>query len=313
MKHNVLFLLTLVFMLSFYSHAQRGVRIAYIDTEYILENVPEYQEATTQLEDKAQKWKNEIQSKLTTVEQKRKDLSNEKALRAIIQQLKPDIIVNAAAYTAVDKAETEAEKAFEINATGAKNLAQVCNDHDAILIHVSTDFVFDGEKNEPYTETDVANPISVYGASKLQGEVEIQKGLKEHFIIRTSWLYSEYGNNFMKTMLLLAETRDEISVVSDQIGTPTYAGDLAEIIIQIINTKTEKQKTILDMKEDIQMCFACSEISSFKPNFKCKRPYLNVVRGILRKQGYSFISTDIDIKINDVVKRTKKYIILRNN
>ena len=148
--------------------------------------------------------------------------------------------INCAAYTAVDKAETEAEKAFEINATGAKNLAQVCNDHAAILIHVSTDFVFDGEKNEPYTETDAANPISVYGASKLQGEVEIQQALKEYFIIRTSWLYSEYGNNFMKTMLRLAETRDGISVVSDQIGTPTYAGDLAEIIIQIINTKTEK-------------------------------------------------------------------------
>ena len=151
-----------------------------------------------------------------------------------------DYCINCAAYTAVDKAETEAEKAFEINATGAKNLAQVCNDHDAILIHVSTDFVFDGEKNEPYTETDAANPISVYGASKLQGEVEIQQALKGHFIIRTSWLYSEYGNNFMKTMLRLAETRDGISVVSDQIGTPTYAGDLAEIIIQIINTKTEK-------------------------------------------------------------------------
>ena len=151
-----------------------------------------------------------------------------------------DYCINCAAYTAVDKAETEAEKAFEINATGAKNLAQVCNDHDAILIHVSTDFVFDGEKNEPYTETDAANPISVYGASKLQGEVEIQQALKEYFIIRTSWLYSEYGNNFMKTMLRLAETRDGISVVSDQIGTPTYAGDLAEIIIQIINTKTEK-------------------------------------------------------------------------
>jgi len=151
-----------------------------------------------------------------------------------------DYCINCAAYTAVDKAETEVEKAFEINATGAKNLAHVCNDHGAVLIHVSTDFVFDGENNEPYTETDVVNPISVYGDSKLQGEVEIQQALKEHFIIRTSWLYSEYGNNFMKTMLRLAETRDEISVVSDQIGTPTYAGDLAEIIIQIINTKTQK-------------------------------------------------------------------------
>jgi len=150
---------------------------------------------------------------------------------------KIDYCINCAAYTAVDKAESEVEKAFEINATGPKNLAQVCSEFDTILIQISTDFVFDGEKTEPYVETDVANPISVYGASKLKGEVEIQKILKEHFIIRTSWLYSEHGNNFMKTMLRLAETHDEISVVSDQIGTPTYAGDLADVILKIINSK----------------------------------------------------------------------------
>ena len=108
---------------------------------------------------------------------------------------------------------------------------------DAILIQVSTDFVFDGEKNEPYTETDVAKPISVYGASKLQGEIEIKQILETYFILRTSWLYSEHGANFMKTMLRLAETRDEISVVSDQIGTPTYAGDLADVILKIISSK----------------------------------------------------------------------------
>jgi dTDP-4-dehydrorhamnose reductase len=147
-----------------------------------------------------------------------------------------DYCVNCAAYTAVDKAETEADKAFEINVIGAKNLALACNEQGAILIHISTDFVFDGEKNLLYTETDVAKPISVYGASKLQGEVEIQQILKEHFIIRTAWLYSEYGQNFMKTMLRLAETRDEISVVSDQFGTPTYAGDLAEVILKIVNS-----------------------------------------------------------------------------
>ena len=150
---------------------------------------------------------------------------------------KIDYCINCAAYTAVDKAESDVEKAFEINATGPKNLAQVCSEFDTILIQVSTDFVFDGEKTEPYVETDVANPISVYGASKLQGEVEIKKIFKKHFIIRTSWLYSEHGNNFMKTMLRLAETRDEISVVSDQIGTPTYAGDLAEVILKIVRSK----------------------------------------------------------------------------
>ena len=145
--------------------------------------------------------------------------------------------INCAAYTAVDKAESDADKAFEINANGAKNLAVACREFDAILIQISTDFVFDGEKKEPYTETDVAKPISVYGASKLQGEIEIKQTLETYFIIRTSWLYSEHGNNFMKTMLKLAETRDEISVVSDQIGTPTYAGDLADVILKIISSK----------------------------------------------------------------------------
>jgi dTDP-4-dehydrorhamnose reductase len=150
---------------------------------------------------------------------------------------KIDYCINCAAYTAVDKAESDAEKAFEINANGAKNLALVCDEQGAVLIHVSTDFVFDGDKTEPYIETDIPKPISVYGASKLKGEVEIQKTFEKHFIIRTSWLYSEHGTNFMKTMLRLAETRDEISVVSDQIGTPTYAGDLADVILKIISSK----------------------------------------------------------------------------
>jgi dTDP-4-dehydrorhamnose reductase len=150
---------------------------------------------------------------------------------------KIDYCINCAAYTAVDKAESDVEKAFEINANGAKNLAIACSEFDAILIQISTDFVFDGEKKEPYTETDVAKPISVYGASKLQGEIEIKQTLETYFILRTSWLYSEHGANFMKTMLKLAETRDEISVVSDQIGTPTYAGDLADVILKIISSK----------------------------------------------------------------------------
>ena len=151
---------------------------------------------------------------------------------------KIDYCINCAAYTAVDKAESDVEKAFEINANGAKNLAIACREFDAILIQISTDFVFDGEKKEPYTETDVAKPISVYGASKAtRGELKLQQTLETYFILRTSWLYSEHGANFMKTMLRLAETRDEISVVSDQIGTPTYAGDLADVILKIISSK----------------------------------------------------------------------------
>ena len=150
---------------------------------------------------------------------------------------KIDYCINCAAYTAVDKAESDADKAFEINATGAKNLAIACHEFDAVLIQISTDFVFDGEKREPYVETDLPNPISVYGASKLQGEVEVKQRLEKYFIFRTSWLYSEHGSNFMKTVLRLAETRDEISVVSDQIGTPTYAGDLAKMILNIVSSK----------------------------------------------------------------------------
>ena len=227
-----------------------------------------------------------------------------------------DYCINCAAYTAVDKAETEAEKAFEINATGAKNLAHVCNDHGAVLIHVSTDFVFDGEKNEPYTETDAANPISVYGASKLQGEVEIQQALKEYFIIRTSWLYSEYGNNFMKTMLRLAETRDGISVVSDQIGTPTYAGDLAEIIIQIINTKTEKYGIYHYSNEGVASWFEFAKeifkltknkikvnpIPSIEYLTPAKRPQFSVL-------DKAKIKTDLQIKIPFWRDSLKKVIL----
>ena len=168
------------------------------------------------------------------------DICNLKQLDSFFKSnIKIDYCINCAAYTAVDKAETDVDKAFEINATGAKNLALACKEQGVILIHISTDFVFDGQKTEPYKETDIPNPINVYGASKLKGEVEIQKTLENYFIIRTSWLYSEHGNNFMKTMLKLSETRDEISVVSDQIGSPTYAGDLAEVILNIINSNNK--------------------------------------------------------------------------
>lgn len=169
------------------------------------------------------------------------DVTNLNRVKAFFESnQKIEYCINCAAYTAVDQAETEIDKAFEINARGARNLALACKEHRAVLIHVSTDFVFDGKKANPYIEEDETNPISVYGASKQQGEVEIQNLLETHFIIRTSWLYSEYGQNFVKTMLRLAETRDEIGVVNDQIGSPTYAGDLAEVIIQIINTKSKE-------------------------------------------------------------------------
>lgn len=153
---------------------------------------------------------------------------------SVFEKYKPQFCINAAAYTAVDKAETESEKAYAINVTGAQNLASVCKAHNTVLLHVSTDFVFDGIANQPYSEGAVPNTTGVYGITKLQGEQAIQNTLEKHFIIRTSWVYSQFANNFMKTMLRLASERESLSVVSDQIGTPTNAVDLAECILNII-------------------------------------------------------------------------------
>jgi len=150
---------------------------------------------------------------------------------------KYDYCINCAAYTAVDKAESDKENAYLVNAEAVRYLAEACKTNNTILIHISTDFVFDGAKGTPYTETDLPNPLNVYGASKLKGEQYVQQILKKYFIIRTSWVYSEYGHNFVKTMLRLGAEKDEINVVNDQIGSPTYAGDLAEVILKIIHKK----------------------------------------------------------------------------
>lgn len=150
------------------------------------------------------------------------------------EEIKPDYCINAAAYTAVDKAESEVENATLINVTGAKNIALTCKEFNAKLIHVSTDFVFDGEKQTPYNEADQTNPKGVYGQTKLDGENAVEETWEKHFIIRTSWVYSKFANNFMKTMLRLGSERNTLSVVNDQIGTPTNAVDLAKAILKII-------------------------------------------------------------------------------
>jgi dTDP-4-dehydrorhamnose reductase len=162
------------------------------------------------------------------------DISNIESLREIFDKVKPQFCINTAAYTAVDKAESEVEKAQLVNVTGAANLASVCLEKNCTLVHISTDFVFDGNSQTPYHEEQPTNPQSVYGRTKRDGELEIQNIASRYFIIRTSWVYSEFGNNFMKTMLRLASERDELNVVNDQIGTPTYAVDLARAILQLI-------------------------------------------------------------------------------
>ena len=162
------------------------------------------------------------------------DITNIKNCQAVFAKYQPHFCINTAAYTAVDKAESEAEKAHLINAVGPENLAKVCKEFDTILVHISTDFIFDGTSKVPYLETDIPNPKSIYGQTKLDGEIAIQKNWEKHFIVRTSWVYSQFANNFMKTMLRLASERDNLSVVNDQIGTPTNAVDLAEVLMVII-------------------------------------------------------------------------------
>jgi dTDP-4-dehydrorhamnose reductase len=162
------------------------------------------------------------------------DITRESEVFNYFKTEKIDYCINCAAYTAVDKAEDDKANAYAVNVDGAMILAKSCAKYDAKLIHISTDFVFDGLQSTPYGELDKTNPLSVYGDTKLQGERALQAHLKSYFIIRTSWLYSEYGHNFVKTMLRLGCEKDTLNVVYDQIGTPTYARDLAKVLLGII-------------------------------------------------------------------------------
>ena len=162
------------------------------------------------------------------------DIANITETSANLIALNPDIVVNATAYTAVDLAETHESLAYQVNHFAVDNLAKQCEKIGSFLIHVSTDYVFDGTASRPYKEQDKTNPQSVYGASKLAGEIAIQRTDCRFLIIRTSWVFSEYGNNFFKTMLRLGAERETLSIVGDQIGCPTYAQDIASLIVDLI-------------------------------------------------------------------------------
>ena len=166
------------------------------------------------------------------------DITDKEEVNDFFWQNTPDFCINAAAYTAVDLAETDIEKAFLVNADGTENLAEACAENNAQFIHVSTDYVFDGENNLSYTEEDFTNPLGVYGASKLAGDELALEVNPCSVILRTSWVYSEFGKNFVKTMLSLFATKEELNIVADQFGQPTNANDLAEAIMKII--KSEK-------------------------------------------------------------------------
>ncbi|WP_116188408.1 dTDP-4-dehydrorhamnose reductase [Paenibacillus taihuensis] len=155
----------------------------------------------------------------------------------VVGSLLPDVIIHCAAYTAVDKAESEPDEAFRINGEGTHNIAMAAKKSGAKLCYISTDYVFDGSGNTPYEENDPVNPQSVYGKSKLAGEQEVRNLLEAYYIVRTSWVFGKYGNNFVKTILKLAGERDELKVVSDQIGSPTYTLDLANFLIELVQTE----------------------------------------------------------------------------
>lgn len=168
------------------------------------------------------------------------DITNPNSLENFLEKLEEPIslkgIINAAAYTAVDKAESEPELAMEVNGIAPGYLAKKAKEYRCKFIHISTDFVFDGTKSKPYTEEDIKNPISIYGKTKSEGEENAIKVNQNTIIIRTSWVYSEHGKNFVKTILKLANERKELNIIYDQIGTPTWARDLAEVCLQIVDT-----------------------------------------------------------------------------
>ena len=177
----------------------------------------------------------EAQTELTFLALDRKDLDITDPIQVdkIVRDFQPNIIINAAAYTAVDKAEQECELANAINKDGPQNLAIAANNINAVIIHLSTDYVFDGDSAESYTELDLTSPQGEYGRSKLAGEQAVAHACPKHIILRTAWVFGLHGNNFVKTMLHLAKTRESLSVVADQFGGPTYAGDLANAILTI--------------------------------------------------------------------------------
>ncbi|RLD43048.1 MAG: dTDP-4-dehydrorhamnose reductase [Bacteroidetes bacterium] len=200
------------------------------------------------------------------------DITNEKAVSNFFNNNKINVVINCAAYTNVDKCEIEQEQANKLNTMACKILSKQCASHNAAIIHISTDYVYDGNNHTPYIETDFTNPNSIYGKTKLHGEKMIEEFATTGIIIRTSWLYSSYGHNFIKTMMKFGKERDELRVVFDQIGTPTYARDLAKVIIKGLSEITFMEGTHIFHYSNEGVCswydFA-KEIINYK-NIDCK-------------------------------------------
>lgn len=181
------------------------------------------------------------------VDREELDITDGVAVDAYIAKHKPDYCINAAAYTNVERAEEENNVAYAVNALGAENVAKACVKHGTILFHISTDFVFDGKKTIPYCEDDEPHPLGAYARTKYEGELAVQEQCPKSFIVRTSWLYSSYGSNFVKTMMRLCSERESLPVVADQYGSPTYAADLALALYTMIEVCVKKRELIADL------------------------------------------------------------------
>jgi dTDP-4-dehydrorhamnose reductase len=202
----------------------------------------------------------------------REDLSIDHAgeTRDLFRNYQPQYVINCAAYTAVDKAEEEKELAFRVNGNAVGILAAVCKEQGARFIHISTDYIFDGSSKVPYREEDPPNPQSIYGASKLEGEKQAFEQNPDSIIIRTSWVYSEFGKNFVKTMLKLLQEKKEINVVNDQLGCPTYAADLAKLILFIISSQQWQKGIYHFSNEGVTSWYGFAEFIKELSGSNCK-------------------------------------------
>lgn len=197
------------------------------------------------------------------------DITDSEEVKRVFKRFKPDYCINCAAYTNVEKAEEESKKAFLVNADSVLGLAKTCKEQPCVLIHISTDYVFDGKKKTPYTADDTPSPINVYGASKLQGELYIQQTLRHYFIIRTSWLYSkEFGKNFYRTIVALADEKSELQITDAQLGCPTDAENLAKFILELIHGQANNYG-ILHFSDKTQMSWYDFAKQILKENGYC--------------------------------------------
>jgi len=257
------------------------------------------------------------------------DITDANALETVFTGIKPDFVVNAAAYTAVDKAETEHDQAFLINETGPKNIALACAKFDATLIHISTDYVFNGEKQSAFREDDITDPINAYGLSKWRGEEAVRNTLNKHIILRVSWVFGLHGNNFVKTMLQLAKERAELNIVGDQYGCPTATESISKVILTIIeqlnNGKDDVygtyhycDKPVTNWYEFAQQIFAEAEeygqlkltktnkISTKQYTTPAKRPRNSEMDCSLIKKTFGIEQYDWQQALNKVIKELEQ-------